>query len=216
MKRGAYLVTFLATVGCDSMNPVCPEYSGIADVGSRWEYSYGLDEVTGQMWREVTELDEATGLVTIERGYDSSEDDEDTYDRVSNSYEYRCDGTGFWLLSMLNYDDDGVVEDTWALREPGYLEIPAYLSPGTSWTTDFHVTVTTSDGNEADFFETHKCTATSEERISVEAGEFDGIMVEWDPGWMEPPQQWLGLGAGLVLWGTLDNDDSMQLTDYRP
>jgi hypothetical protein len=215
MQRGAFFIFILAAVGCESMNPVCPEYSGIVDVGSRWEYSYGLDEVSGTMWREVVELDGATGLVTIERGHDSFEDDEDTYDRVSGSYEYRCDGTGLWLLSWFNYDDEGAVEDVWDVHEPGYLEIPTHLSPGTTWTTDFHVTVSSSDGNEAEAFETHECTATSEESISVQAGEFDGIMVEWEPGWIEPPQQWFGLGTGLILWGTLDNANSMQLTSYR-
>ena len=216
MHSGAYFMVLFTVAGCSSMNPVCPEYSGIVDVGTRWEYNYGLDDVSGRQWREVAELEVATGLVIIERGWESLEDDEDTYDRVSNRYEYRCDGTGLWLLSWFKYDDDGDVEDIWDVHDPGYLEIPANLGPGTTWSTDFHVTVSTSDGNEAEIYETHECTALSEESISVQAGEFEGIMVEWEPGLIDPPQQWLGLSAGLILWGTLDNADSMQLTSYSP
>ena len=216
MDRSVYMLAALTVAGCGLGTSICPEYSGIVGVGTRWEYSYGLDVATARQWREVVAMDETTGLVTIERGYDSLEDNEDDYARVAVREEYRCDGTGLWLLTEYRYDDEGSLSNTWDYHEPGYLQLPSILKLGITWSADFHLTAIGWDGAEVEVYETHECTAIGEESTSVQAGEYEAIEVEWNPGLMKPPQQWFAKGAGLILWGNLENPDSMELTSYSP
>jgi hypothetical protein len=130
-RRGGECVSFQDTGSGEEYRGLCPEYSGIQGLGTRWEYEY-YDEHSetpriGTYTPEVIAFDEDSGEVTISG--------DEVYEDVGYSfagtrrYEYLCDEEGLWERAEYFegvYSRDS--EDEYYYQE-GIWEQPAFLLP---------------------------------------------------------------------------------------
>ncbi len=203
--------------GCDLGPPVCPEYSGIVDVGTRWEYALVYDgERELETWEEVVEIDRSTGLVVIEQGRDDPADEHDSWDLVQVRHEYRCDGTGLWYLGWTDFwyadEQDTIpeVDDSMVIEQPGWLQLPRTVGVGYAWSTEGEWTWTAADGAEATVWVSLDYEVLQEAEVRLASGDYTALEVECEQEGMPPSTGWYAPGVGLVSAG------DKQLTAYTP
>ena len=189
----------------------CGAYSGIQDVGSSWSWDYEVDGQEADLSAEVTAISGSD--VTIESSYDYSYTYVDYHQSETDAY--RCDADGLWLLSMATeYDltrDEGETQGT---KDTNYDEprllLPLTFAVGDTW--DEHVVGSVTDsGTDSTYNFDYIITATaySAESVSVEAGDYDTMLVTED-----------AVGDILKWWRAKDvgivKADDRELLSYDP
>ncbi|MFH1470071.1 MAG: hypothetical protein ABIO70_37145 [Pseudomonadota bacterium] len=160
----------------------CSAWTGISRVGSTWSYAFADGDLSGTVDNEVTAYDPLVGTVGTESLSVLS-----TADYIITSTtttEYLCDGDGYWIthqyteysMQMSGQDFDGWTEMTY---DPPALLMPADMEVGTTWTTAYVGTTETSISGASDFSSTVQQEVTGAEQVTVPAGTWDTLLVEF-------------------------------------
>lgn len=168
--------------GVPDTDPViCPAYSGIVGPETRWEYRYEGSTQVGTYSPAVVSYDPDTGVVVVE-GDDVGEGSTYTY-VLTRRHEYLCDDQGLWVTAESTHgaytyeDGDDPYSIAFAWDVPA-LVLPADLSVGDLWTTEYQGTVTYESGSTSAYTGAIDYEAAAEENVEVPAGSFTGMRVE--------------------------------------
>ena len=189
----------------------CGAWTGIDGVGATWSYDFADDDIAGTVNNEITAYDGSTGLVTASSFSDLTGTD---YTLTSTTTsEYRCDGEGMWMLSQYTeYDMDyaGTPIEGWTdtVYEPAALLIPTDINVGDTWTTAYVGTTTTNMTDATPFESTVEQVVIEEREVTVPAGTYDTMYVEFSGD--GDGFSYIARGVGQV------KSNVTELTSYSP
>ncbi len=189
----------------------CGAWSGIEGVGTSWSYDVADGDLSGTVDNEITAYDASTGLVTTLSvsaltGVDYSLDS-------TTTSEYRCDGDGMWLLTQYTeyaMDYAGTPIDGWtdSSYDPPALLLPVDIAVGDSWTTSYTGVTETSMTDPDTFSSTVQQTVVEERNVTVPAGTYDTMYVEYTGD--GDGFTYIARGVGQV------KSNITELTSYQP
>ena len=189
----------------------CSAWTGIQGVGTTWAYDFADEGLAGTVDNEITAYDTGTGLASAESYSMLVSAD---YTITSNTTtDYRCDDEGFWMLAQYTeyaMDYDGTVYDGWtdSSYDPPALLIPSELAVGTSWTTSYVGTTETSVSEPAPFESSVQQQVVEERAVTVPAGSYDTLYVEFTGD--GEGFSYIASGVGQV------KSNVTELTSYQP
>ncbi len=197
----------------DTQSVICPAYSGIVGLGTRWEYAYGDGQVTGTFTPEVVTHKADSGAVTVQ-GRDEGADEDQGW-QISRRYVYQCDEQGLWIRS---WSLDGVISDEEGENEdrllfthdtPALL-LPADLAEGDSWSEVFEGDYTYEDGSTSHSAVRYDFEVGPEASLVVPAGEYVALPVTVSTAGSAPYVAWHHQDLGKIQEG------SLSLVSYTP
>ncbi len=167
----------------------CGPWTGIHGLGSTWSYSFADGDLSGTVDNEITAYDAGTGLVSAE-SLSALTGPDYTLSSTTTS-EYRCDGEGYWMLSQYTeyqMDYAGTPIEGWTdtTYDPPALLVPDEISVGESWTTRYVGVTETNMSAPTPFESSVVQTAIEEQSVTVTAGTYDTLYVEYSgdgEGW---------------------------------
>jgi hypothetical protein len=189
----------------------CGPWTGISGLGTTWSYSFADADLSGTVDNEITAYDAGAGLVTAESLSDLTGPDYTLSSTTTT--EYRCDGDGYWMLSQhteyaMDYAGTPIEGWTDASYDPPALLIPHDIQVGDSWTTSYIGTTETNMSAPAPFESSVVQTVIEEQSVTVPAGTYDTLYVEFSgdgEGWSN-----IARGVGQV------KSNVTVLTSYQP
>ncbi len=190
---------------------LCGDWSGIAGVGTTWEYSFSDASVSGSFVTTVSSLDSATGDLVMDSLYDGTTS---SYSYTSSTTgNYRCDGDGMWMLDVSTTykvtaggsDSSGWTRITY---DAPVLLFPRDAAVGDAWTVDATGTIESSTADPMTFSTTTTYEVASEETVSVPAGSFDTLRLDSSTEEVSGPpttaSSWIALDVGTVKTDTTE------------
>lgn len=168
--------------GGGGLGGVCGAYSGVAGVGTRWEFNYQDGQGGGGDYLiEVTSIDgdrveqvSSLSMTSADFSYSSE-----------TTSQYRCDGEGMFILSsttdytsvVAGQSYSGWTESTFT---GAALILPRQLEVGLTWVSDQSYTYVDSSGSSDSFDVTFNFEVSAEEDVTVPAGTYTALRVESD------------------------------------
>ncbi|MBN1336378.1 MAG: hypothetical protein JXB39_10495 [Deltaproteobacteria bacterium] len=174
-----------ADADADTDPESCCVHSGLRNVGGTWRWAFTEDheQATGESgsWTRTLERDGERRQVT-EKGvtYDHRTGMEVCWTAV---FTYVCDGGGVWIVhseTEYTYESGTVAGDGWSdttYTDPGRV-MPRWIEMGSTWTQRAGGTIR-SEASIVDFSYTTEYAVTDTGPITVPAGTFDTLEVEW-------------------------------------
>lgn len=168
--------------GGGGLGGVCGAYSGVAGVGTRWEFNYQDGQGGGgDYFIEVTSIDgdrveQLSSLSATSADYSYSSE---------TTSQYRCDDEGMFILSsktdymsvVAGQSYSGWTESTFT---GAALILPRQLEVGLTWVSDQSYTYVDSSGSSDSFDVTFNFEVSAEEDVTVPAGTYTALRVESD------------------------------------
>ena len=203
-----------SSTGAQEWDGPCPQYSGLAQVGSLWEtesnpqfeaetnssYTWAREIVSVSVGAETAVTMVATLTFTVAGGTSV----------VTLIHDYVCDEGGAWLQSIQT-EQEGAVTTT--VYDPAWLVMPWDVVAGSQWETTGTVTVTNDSGTTASSF-TRNNTVVAEVSETVIGVNYDCLRIDWNDGAGDSGWTCNDAAAGYVSYN--DPDDDFVTIDVVP
>jgi len=161
---------------------LCGPWTGVQGTGATWSYNFVDANLSGTVDNEVTDYNAGTGLVSAE-SYSVLVSADYTITSTTTT-DYRCDDDGYWILGQyteysMDYSD--TVYDGWSdsVYEPPALLLPLDIAIGDTWTTRYVGTTQTHVSDPSPFESTVQQEVIEEAEVTVPAGTYDTLYVEF-------------------------------------